>query len=139
MKNNKKSIWQRPSVFMPKGESLTKQSFIDECDINKIIARFIKTGSDKGLQGSPLSEKNYGDFSDVPDLIGLYERIHTAEESFMTLPPDVRRKFENDPLQFMEFASDPSNYDEMRELGLATESAIQEATPAVEPSEAKAE
>jgi hypothetical protein len=137
--NKKKSIWQRPTRFYPEGESLTKQAFQDECDIDKIISRFTKTGNESILQGSPLSEKNYGDFSDVPDLVGLYERINRAEESFMTLPANLRRKFENDPLQFMEFASDPSNVDEMRELGLATGVVSQEATPAVEPSEAKAE
>jgi hypothetical protein len=101
-------------VWYPTGPSLTKQAFKDEVNINNIVARYTPD-----MQGPPLSEKNFGDFSDVPDLHGLYERMENAKESFYQLPSKVRMKFANDPLAFMEFASDESNLDEMREMGLA--------------------
>jgi hypothetical protein len=42
-----------------------------------------------------------------------------AQSQFMLLPAKVRREFENDPVQFVEFASDPANLDQMRLWGLA--------------------
>lgn len=117
----KSTLWQGPKRFTPVGPSLTKQSFKDEVDINQIVRRFTKgKGIDpETMNAYPFSEKNYGDFSDVPDLRVLYERMHDAEESFYKLPSKVRMKFANDPLDFLEFASDPANLAEMRELGLA--------------------
>jgi phage internal scaffolding protein len=56
--------------------------------------------------------------------------MQNAEESFYRLPSKVRMKFDNDPLDFIDFASNPDNLDEMRELGLAKEVANTQATPA---------
>lgn len=131
MKSKKvKSIYEGPTRFTPVGESATKQSFKEEVDINNIVKRFTKGMGLENMQGSPLSEKNFGDFSDVPDLRTLYDRMQNAEESFYRLPSKVRMKFDNDPLDFIDFASNPDNLDEMRELGLAKEVANTQATPA---------
>ena len=132
MKTKKvKSIYEGPTRFTPVGESRTKQAFKNEVDINQIVKRFTKgKGIDPdSLQGFPLEEKNFGDFSDVPDLRTLYERMHNAEEKFSLLPSKVRLKFDNDPLDFLEFASNPDNLDEMRELGLAPKVVNEKATP----------
>jgi hypothetical protein len=144
MKSKKvKSIYEGPTRFTPVGESATKQSFKEEVDINSIVKRFTKGMGLENMQGVPLSEKNFGDFSDVTDLRGLYDRMHNAQESFYKLPSKVRLKFDNDPVDFLEFASNPDNLDAMRELGLAPsmqkDATQKDATPAVEPSEAKAE
>lgn len=50
----------------------------------------------------------------------------TPKKSFMTLPASVRERFANDPGEFLKFAEDPANLDEMVDMGLATypESAI---------------
>ena len=37
----------------------------------------------------------------------------------MTMPADVRARFNNDPALFVDFCSDEANLDEMRKLGLA--------------------
>ena len=39
---------------------------------------------------------------------------------FLDLPAKVRDRFKNDPGQFLEFATDPSNVDELVKMGLAT-------------------
>lgn len=127
------SIYKEPTRFKSEGPSRTKQSFKDECDINKIVKRFTKSnGIDPSmLQGFPV-DGNFGDFSDVPDLRTMYERIAVAEESFYQLPSKVRMRFDNDALAFMEFASDASNLQEMRELGLVRTN-LEEPTPATDP------
>ena len=55
--------------------------------------------------------------------------IVQADQAFMELPADVRLRFNNDAGSFVDFASDPDNLDEMRELGLAINPAV-----ATEPS-----
>lgn len=114
MKNKKISARENRRVFMPSGHSMTKQAFKDEVNINNIVARYTPE-----MLNRPLSDDNFGDFSDVPDLHAMYERIENAKESFYMLPSKVRMRFENDPLAFIEFASDARNLDEMREMGLA--------------------
>lgn len=87
------------------GESRTKQQFKDETDINKIMARYVKTG-----QLSHLVKKNpiYGDFSSVPDYMSAVALVERAEIAFAALPASVRADCENDPAQFLARVSDPA-------------------------------
>jgi len=41
-----------------------------------------------------------------------------AEESFASLPSEVRDYFQNDPAAFLEAFQDPNQADKLRELGL---------------------
>jgi phage internal scaffolding protein len=45
--------------------------------------------------------------------------IIQAQEDFALLPANVRKRFNNDPGEFFEFATNPDNYDDMVKLGLA--------------------
>jgi phage internal scaffolding protein len=63
--------------------------------------------------------------------------INNAKESFMGLPSDVRKMFDNDPGEFFEFATDPANAEKMVELGLAP--SPDSAPPTNEESAAEAE
>lgn len=113
------------SVFMESGrvdpvvhcvdKSLTKQSLSDECDINKIIARFEKTGS-----VTHVAEKQaiYGDFTQIGDFHAAALAVQQAEEMFMALPAVVRQRFDNDPEQLMLFLQDEKNRKEGEDLGL---------------------
>jgi hypothetical protein len=47
-------------------------------------------------------------------------KINEAKENFMTIPSTIRERFQNDPQQFYSFASDPDNFDELVDMGLAT-------------------
>lgn len=92
-----------------------KQSFKDECDINRIMRK-----AQKGAVVSWLNTKapQYGDFSDFDFRIAM-DTIAAANESFAALPSQVRKRFANDPGEFLAFMGDASNTDEAIKLGLA--------------------
>ena len=100
--------------FDPK-KGLTKQSFKDECNINKIMARFQRTGAidHYAKHGPQYSDITSGNLHSAMNIIS------DAESMFEELPSSVRKKFQNDPAQFLDFVQDPNNLEEMRELGLA--------------------
>lgn len=93
-----------------------KQSAKDECDINRIMARFEATGQ---LPEMIAREPRYGDFSDVPSFQASLEIVAKAEEQFAALPAAVRDRFGHDPAKMLEFCADKRNADEMVRLGLA--------------------
>lgn len=95
--------------------SLTKQSSKAECDINNIMVKYAKTGV---LNHVSNNQSSYGDFSASLDYQDAINSVMAAQDSFMELPAVVRKKFDNDPVKFLDFVNDPSNVDEMIELGL---------------------
>lgn len=100
------------------GPSLTRQEFADECDINKIMASYEKTGViSHQNQRQPL----YLDLENVPDLAEAMQIVDTAKTAFMTLPANVRREFDNDPVQFVQYVQngDDEALKRLREWGLA--------------------
>lgn len=103
--------------------TLTVQSDKDDCDINIIMERF--------GQGLPvpvnLKTPMQGDFSNVKDYQESLNLILEANSAFMELPANVRYRFQNDPAQFLDFVSDPSNQDEAISLGIAFDNRSKEA------------
>ena len=95
--------------------SRTQQSFKDECDINNIVKRYRETGVITHLASS---EAFYDDVSNVPDYQTALGVVMDAEEKFMQLPATVRKRFDNDPAQMLEFIQDDNNYEEAVSLGL---------------------
>ncbi len=96
--------------------SMTKPEFADECDINKIMKKFKRTG----LLGNPLNYKEgrYGDFSSGADFAEVMRRVTDAQQGFSELPSTIRNRFKNDPKEYFDFMVDPSNDQEAFELGL---------------------
>lgn len=92
----------------------TKQSAKDECDINRIMARYLKTGQVPGgvLGGS------YGDVSSGVDYLEAQGIILNARKQFEMLPAKVRDRFQNNPFEMLEFVGDEKNIPEARKLGL---------------------
>lgn len=97
------------------GPGRTKQSFKNECDINVIMAKYVKTGL---LDHFQAHKGNYGDFIVAGDYQSHLNAILEADRMFMTLPADIRKKFDNDAAKFLAFAQDESNADAMVEMGL---------------------
>lgn len=119
----------RPVVDCSGDEVLTKQFGRDETDINKIIARFEKTGQLAAMnQGQPF----YGDVSEFTGLHDAIIKVQEANDLFMAYPASVRERFDNDPVKFVEFFEDPANLDEAVKLGLALPRPVEaaEAPPA---------
>ena len=111
------------------GISRTKQSFADECNINKIIAKFRKTGMISHLKATG---GHYGDFTGVTDYRQALDAIREADASFATLPADIRRRFDNDPAQFLQFVSNPENAEALKDMGLVPKTPSEPHTPAGE-------
>lgn len=106
-------------LVMPGGPSMTRQEFAAECDINTIMAQYEKHLADP-MMSLRAAEARYVDFTEMPhDLMGAMDVLNKGTEAFMSLPASVRREFDNDPVQFVDFASNPANLDVMREWGLA--------------------
>jgi len=108
----------------------THQSFKDECDINRIMARHKKTGIIRQTTERP----QYGDFSNLPDYQEAMNTVIQADSMFAELNSEVRERFQNNPQKFLDFCDDPENQDEAIRLGIAAkpEPAQVETDPAVE-------
>lgn len=102
-------------------KGLTKQSDSKDCDINLLFKRFERTGQ---LPEMIVRDGRYGDFSSVPDFQAAHEIVRHAEEQFMNLDAPVRNRFDNDPVKFLAFVSDPKNEDEMEKMGLLNKEAL---------------
>lgn len=106
---------RKPGIVTPPGGSRAKQAFKAECDINRIMDRYKKTGQ---LPDLISREPRYGDFSEVPDYLGALEVVRKAQEQFMALPAKVRSRFDNDPAKMLEFVEGADEKD-LVEAGLA--------------------
>lgn len=94
-------------------DGMTKQSYADSTDINKILKKAQRDGSIAHLQ--KYDKMVYAEFSGV-DLLGAYAQIGRAQEIFDDLPSEIRSEFDNDALKFAGFASDPENIDRLPEI-----------------------
>jgi len=103
-----------PVVLQSSGISKTKQSFKDECDINRIMARYAATGT---LDFVNRREAQFLDVSDV-DFQNAMQIVTQSREAFESLPSALRERFGNDPAKLLGFLSDESNLDEAIKLGL---------------------
>lgn len=101
----------------------TRQEFRDESDINFLMKRYENTGIPPWKDGAPPPQ--YLDVSVVPDFQSAMNAVIDAENAFMSLPATVRKEFDNDPVRFVEFASEVNedgsskNIAELRKWGLA--------------------
>lgn len=97
-------------------ESKTHQSFREESDINYIVNTFSRT---QLLPVIPISPQ-YGDFTGARDYHSACNLVLAAQEEFMSLPAEVRSRFNNDPGELVDFLSDSKNRDEAVKLGLVS-------------------
>ena len=109
-------MWfERHRYFSPAGgPSLTKQSFKDEVDINKIMSKFMQTGQINHLN---RAQPNYG-VATATDFREALEIVRNGDETFMNLPSEIRAKFNQNPEEFLAFVENPENVPEMENLGL---------------------
>lgn len=115
--------------------SLTQQHFKDECDINNILRKF--------SAGTPVThvakrQPMYGDFTTGLGYQEAMNRVIEAQQAFLDLPATLRRRFHDDPGEFLEFVANEENRDEAIRLGLIEDpeppAPEPEAPPALEPS-----
>lgn len=102
---------------------LTKQSFKDECDINRIMDRYQVTGvlPENLMVGNP----QYVDVTGVEYQEAML-KVADAQSLFNRLPAAIRARFSNNPSAFLAFAENPDNRPELIKMGLGR--------PGVEPA-----
>lgn len=101
------------TVFDP-SEDRTQQHFKAECNINNILLKYQKTGIIEVPDKDPI----YGDFSNLPDYQDMQNAIIRANEAFMALPSNLRKRFDNNPAEFIKFVENAENREEAEKLGL---------------------
>lgn len=111
-----KSVSDENSLICPE-ETLTRQEFAEESDINTIIRLF-------GIGENPIEAGKWVTNVDIVDATNDFQTamniLVDASNQFNSLPASLRGRFENDPAKFVSFVSNPDNQDEMIKLGLAT-------------------
>lgn len=111
------NVRPRPIGFDTGDVSRTKQEFKDECDINRIMAKYVQTGV---LPGN-VAVGRYGDFSAVGSYQEALATVFAADAQFQALPAEVRDEFGNSPARFLAAVADPSQKARFQKLGLLVE------------------
>lgn len=112
-KPDKKKGRARPTVDC--GPGLTRQDFKNECNVNKIVAKFSMNDLALGMQQNP---GQYADLSSVGSYHESLIIVDRANETFAKYPSSLRKKFQNDIGKFLQFMDDPKNLEESQKLGL---------------------
>lgn len=86
-------------------ESKTKTDQAASTDVNNIIRKYDRTGLITHLREA---EGVYADVSEIGSYQDAVNVVQAAEESFLALPPGLRTRFDNDPAQFVDWASSAS-------------------------------
>lgn len=103
--------------------SRTDQSFREECDINTLLRRF-NLGMDIPANWEGIS----GDFTEALDFKSSLDAVRAAEDAFMSLPAEVRSRFQNNPGELISWIEKEENRAEAERMGL-----LKKPTPAPEP------
>lgn len=114
-----------------KEPSLTDQQFADECDINKIVNKYLKTGDETLLT---KFRGQYADLTELPDLHTALETVNLAHEAFESLPANVRERFHNSPTEMVKFlqSEKPRDIEESIEMGLRNPPQVPQTDPQLE-------
>lgn len=102
----------KPTIVTGRGK--TEQAHKDQCDMNLILRDYQKTGL---MQHVKNHEGRYDDI-----LVGDFQEamflVTRAQTMFSELPSNVRKRFANDPAEFLSFCQNPDNREELAEMGL---------------------
>lgn len=100
-----------------KGErsrSRTDQSKADKCNINTIMAKAYRAGVTPFYDGQAEYMETLGEFNFQEAM----NKLAYAKQGFEQLPIELKKRFNQNPDELMEFLKDKANADEARELGL---------------------
>jgi phage internal scaffolding protein len=100
------------------GKGLTEQHHKKSTSMNFILDRYRKTGI---IQHVNAQEQRYDEY---PDSITLHQAMNivaSASSMFESLPSSIRKEFNNDPGQFIDFVQDEKNYASIKEMGLSVD------------------
>lgn len=116
------------NILNPEVVSVAVQDKRDTCDVNRIMKR-VEEAKKKGEMYIPPTMRTpagtpggFSDFTNAKDYEGSLNSVIKMNELFMTLPPDVRFKFANDPVKLVEeldkAKADPKVKEELIGMGI---------------------
>lgn len=119
IKKGTKLISRRPDgsirvVTVNEDPDMCQQQFKEDCDVNLIMEKFLKTGQITHTRPPGY----YMDLVDLPDYQESLNAVIEAGNRFMELPAKIRLKFDNDPGKFIAYLENPENDKEAISLGL---------------------
>jgi len=91
-------------------------SQVAECDVNNILKRYARTGVLPGVNVQSV----YADVSTSGDYQHSLDLVINAQQQFDSLDAHTRKRFGNDPAEFLAFVEDPKNGEALIKMGLAT-------------------
>lgn len=115
--------------------SLCQQHFRDESDVNYIVNRYLQTGTWENVAERPPVYADMSSFEGDFDLIRAYEAVERAEDGFMRLPSDLRKKLDNDPSMLVSWLSREENRADAIKYGLFNAPQKEEEKVSVEPTQ----
>lgn len=92
----------------------TEQHHKDTCDVNKIITKYDKTGL---IIHANTMEAQYGDMTGM-DYKEALDKVMEIRNDFNLMPSKIRKRFNNNPEEYLRFMENPANRDEAIKLGL---------------------
>jgi len=95
--------------------SKTDQSQLAQTDVNNIMAKYKKTGQITHLA---KVQGHFADLSQIQDLHTSMNQVVMAQQTFDALPSELRLRFQNSPLEMVNFLNNPNNDQEAIKLGL---------------------
>lgn len=96
--------------FVPEGESMAKQEFRDECDLNYMMQKYQATG----MLTVNRSKASYSDLTNATSYHDAMNKVNEADMAFKALPAKLRADFDNDPALFLE-AIEKDGYEKVLE------------------------
>lgn len=117
-----------PVIDFTGQDSLARQEFRDEADINNIIKKYQVTGFLVDPSTPRVRRPTFGDFASLPDYQQSLNIVLQAQDRFDALPVEIRHRFNYDPANLLAFVSDSSNRDEAIKLGLIDENPTKSAS-----------
>lgn len=96
------------------GKGLTEQSHTEECDINSILHDYTRTGFMRH------AKSNAGRYDDVTatDFAEAQIAVANVKSMFEALPSQIRKEFNQDASNFLNFVQNPENATELAKRGL---------------------
>ncbi len=99
--------------------SVAVQSEKESSNINVIMSRYARTGVMPVVSRQAMyGEIDSLDFKDALDV------VRAGEHAFSQLSSKVRRRFNNDPAEYLSFLEDPNNLAEAEFLGITVKKSV---------------
>lgn len=102
--------------------SKTEQSHRETCDVINVVKRYAAAGYrqrdfiELGKYMMSLAHE-YMDTTIAGDMLSVHEKYLDAEQMFIdNVPAQIRARFNNKPIEFYKFASDPANEGAVRQM-----------------------